>query len=178
MATYEEVCIARWQRPPGGGYSRRRSGALRGEIPPRPSTGRVRLIEPRWSRRNQRHDRIAHPGQVPDVLDEVLKRIAIDRIALHFHDTRGSALANVLMALEMGVETFDASAGGLGGCPYAPGAAGNLATDDLIYMLNGLGIETGVSLPALSEATAFIADRVGHPLPSRYAQAARPRGAP
>jgi hydroxymethylglutaryl-CoA lyase len=112
------------------------------------------------------------------VLDEVLKRIAIDRIALHFHDTRGTALANVLIALEIGVETFDASAGGLGGCPYAPGAAGNLATDDLIYMLNGLGIETGVSLPALSEATAFIAARVGHSLPSRYAQAVRPRGAP
>jgi hydroxymethylglutaryl-CoA lyase len=121
---------------------------------------------------------VAHPGQIPLVLDEVLKWIAIDRIALHFHDTRGTALANVLIALEMGVGTFDASAGGLGGCPYAPGAAGNLATDDLIYMLNGLGIETGVSLPALSDATAFIAARVGHSLPSRYAQAVRPRGAP
>jgi hydroxymethylglutaryl-CoA lyase len=121
---------------------------------------------------------IAHPGQVPLVLDQVLERISVDRIALHFHDTRGTALANVLVALEVGVATFDASAGGLGGCPYAPGAAGNLATNDLVYMLNGLGIETGVSLPALSEATAFIADRVGHPLPSRYAQAARPREAP
>jgi len=121
---------------------------------------------------------IAHPGQVPLVLDHVLKRIAIDRVALHFHDTRGAARANVLVALEVGIATFDASAGGLGGCPYAPGAAGNLATDDLIYTLNGLGIETGVSLPALSEATAFIADRVGRPLPSQYAQAARPREAP
>jgi hydroxymethylglutaryl-CoA lyase len=118
---------------------------------------------------------IAHPGQVPVVLDQVLKRIAVDRIALHFHDTRGTALANVLVGLEIGIATFDASAGGLGGCPYAPGAAGNLATDDLVYMLNGLGIETGVSLQALSEATAFIADRVGHSLPSRYAQAAHPR---
>ena len=121
---------------------------------------------------------IAHPGQVPLVLDQVLKRIDIDRVALHFHDTRGTALANVLAALAIGVATFDASAGGLGGCPFAPGAAGNLATDDLIYMLDGLGIETGVSLPALSDATAFIAARVGHPLPSRYAQAARPREAP
>jgi hydroxymethylglutaryl-CoA lyase len=121
---------------------------------------------------------IAHPGQVPLVLDHVLKRIAIDRVALHFHDTRGAARANVLVALEVGIATFDASAGGLGGCPYAPGAAGNLATDDLIYTLNGLGIETGVSLPALSEATAFIADRVGRPLPSQYGQAARPREAP
>jgi hydroxymethylglutaryl-CoA lyase len=121
---------------------------------------------------------IAHPGQVPLVLDQVLKRIAIDRVALHFHDTRGTALANVLVGLAAGIATFDASAGGLGGCPYAPGAAGNLATDDLIYTLNGLGIETGVSLPALSKATAFIADRMGRPLPSRYAQAARPREAP
>ena len=93
---------------------------------------------------------IAHPGQVPQVLDAVLARVPVDRIALHFHDTRGTALANVLTALPYGIATFDASVGGLGGCPYAPGAAGNLATDDLIYMLNGLGAETGVSLPALS----------------------------
>lgn len=121
---------------------------------------------------------IAHPGQVPVVLEEVLAHVAIGQVALHFHDTRGTALANVLAALEVGVTTFDASAGGLGGCPYAPGAAGNLATDDLIYMLNGLGVETGVSLAALSAATAFIAERVNHPLPSRYAQAVRPREAP
>ncbi len=121
---------------------------------------------------------IAHPAQVPLVLEQVLKRLAADRVALHFHDTRGTALANVLVALEVGIATFDASAGGLGGCPYAPGAAGNLATDDLVYMLNGLGIETGVSLAMLSDATAFIADRIDHPLPSRYAQATRPREAP
>ena len=116
---------------------------------------------------------IAHPGQVPIVLDAVLARVPANRIALHFHDTRGTALANVLTALPFGITTFDASAGGLGGCPYAPGAAGNLATDDLIYMLNGMGIETGVSLPALSEASAFMASRLDHPLPSRYAQAVR-----
>jgi hydroxymethylglutaryl-CoA lyase len=121
---------------------------------------------------------IAHPGQVSLVLDQVLPRVALSQLALHFHDTRGTALANVLAALEAGVATFDASAGGLGGCPYAPGAAGNLATDDLIYMLDGLGVETGVSLAALSAATAFIAGRVNHPLPSRYAQAIRPREAP
>ena len=105
---------------------------------------------------------IAHPGQVPRVLEVVLTRVPVERIALHFHDTRGTALANVLAALPFGVNTFDASAGGLGGCPYAPGAAGNLATDDLIYMLDGLGIETGVSLAALSEASAFIATRLDH----------------
>jgi hydroxymethylglutaryl-CoA lyase len=114
---------------------------------------------------------IAHPGQVPQVLDAVLARVPVAQIALHFHDTRGTALSNVLTALPYGVATFDASAGGLGGCPYAPGAAGNLATDDLIYMLNGLGVDTGVSLPALSEASRFIASRLDHPLPSRYAQA-------
>ena len=71
----------------------------------------------------------------------------------------------------MGITTFDTSIGGLGGCPYAPGAAGNLATDDLIYLLDGLGIETGVSLKKLSEASAFIGRRLDHRLPSRYAQA-------
>ncbi|PYR00922.1 MAG: hydroxymethylglutaryl-CoA lyase [Acidobacteria bacterium] len=114
---------------------------------------------------------IAHPGQVPRVLDAVLARVPAERLALHFHDTRGTALANVLTALPFGIRTFDASAGGLGGCPYAPGAAGNLATDDLIYMLDGLGVETGVSLAALSEASAFIGSRIDHPLPSKYAQA-------
>jgi isopropylmalate/homocitrate/citramalate synthase len=82
---------------------------------------------------------IAHPGQVPRVLEAVLAKLPAERVALHFHDTRGTALANVLASLPFGIATFDASAGGLGGCPYAPGAAGNLATDDLIYMLNGLG---------------------------------------
>jgi hydroxymethylglutaryl-CoA lyase len=114
---------------------------------------------------------IAHPGQVPRVLDAVLARIPVEQVALHFHDTRGTALANVFASLAYGVATFDAAAGGLGGCPYAPGAAGNLATDDLIYMLDGLGIETGVSLAAVSEASAFIASKIDHRLPSRFAQA-------
>lgn len=114
---------------------------------------------------------IAHPGQVPRVLDALLTRVPVAQLALHYHDTRGTALANVLAALPFGVATFDASAGGLGGCPYAPGAAGNLATEDLVYMLDGLGMETGVSLPALSEASAFIGARLDHRLPSRYAQA-------
>jgi hydroxymethylglutaryl-CoA lyase len=114
---------------------------------------------------------IAHPGQVARVLDVLLARIPVEQVALHFHDTRGTALANVLTALSYSISTFDASAGGLGGCPYAPGAAGNLATDDLVYMLDGLGVKTGVSLTALSSASAFIGERLDHPLPSRYAQA-------
>ena len=114
---------------------------------------------------------VAHPGQVPRVLVAVLARVPAERIALHFHDTRGTALANVLASLSFGVSTFDASAGGLGGCPYAPGASGNLATEDLVYMLNGLGAETGVSLAGVMEASALIGSRLDHPLASRYHQA-------
>jgi hydroxymethylglutaryl-CoA lyase len=116
---------------------------------------------------------IAHPGQVARVLDAVTSGVAADRIALHLHDTRGTALANVLVGLEHGIATFDSAAGGLGGCPYAPGAAGNLATEDLIYMLDGLGIETGVSLERVMEASALVEPAIGHPLPSRYIQATR-----
>ena len=114
---------------------------------------------------------IAHPGQVAEVVDAVAERVPLERIALHFHDTRGMALANVLTALHLGITTFDASAGGLGGCPYAPGATGNLATEDLVYMLNGLGVTTGVDLEALIDASRFIESRIGHRLPSRYYRA-------
>jgi hydroxymethylglutaryl-CoA lyase len=116
---------------------------------------------------------IAHPGQVPIVLRRIAERVPLERIALHLHDTRGTALANVLVALDAGITTFDASAGGLGGCPYAPGATGNLATEDLLYMLNGLGVETGIDLDAVLDATEFMAARVGHAPASRYFAAAR-----
>lgn len=116
---------------------------------------------------------IAHPGQVPSVVNAVVARVPIEKIALHFHDTRGTALANVLTALPLGVTTFDSSAGGLGGCPYAPGATGNLATEDLLYMLGGLAIETGVSLDKVLAASRFIEKKIGHPLASRYAAAVR-----
>lgn len=116
---------------------------------------------------------IAHPGQVADVLETLQPRVPPAALALHFHDTRGTALANVLMALGYGVTTFDSAAGGLGGCPYAPGAAGNLATEDLVYMLHGLGIETGVSLDGVMGASTALEDALGHPLPSRYVQAVR-----
>jgi len=116
---------------------------------------------------------IAHPAQVPGVLDAVSRRVPLERIALHFHDTRGTALANVLAALQYGIATFDASAGGLGGCPYAPGATGNLATEDLLYMLDGYGIHTGVSLDKVLEASRFIEPKLGHALASRYAAAVR-----
>jgi hydroxymethylglutaryl-CoA lyase len=114
---------------------------------------------------------IAHPGQIAPVIDAVTRRVPLNQLALHFHDTRGTALANVYAALQLGVTTFDASAGGLGGCPYAPGATGNLATEDLVYMLNGLGIASGVSLPALIAASRGIEVHVNHPLPSRVYRA-------
>ena len=116
---------------------------------------------------------IAHPGQVWRILDAIAARVPLASIALHFHDTRGTGLANVLAGLQAGVTTFDASCGGLGGCPYAPGASGNLATEDLVYMLDGLGIETGVSLQGLVEASTFIAAHVPGGLPSRYLEAER-----
>jgi hydroxymethylglutaryl-CoA lyase len=116
---------------------------------------------------------IAHPGQVRRVLDHVLRVVPADRTALHFHDTRGTALVNVFAALEYGITTFDSAAGGLGGCPYAPGAAGNLATEDLLYMLHGLGIETGVSIEQTMQASLALEEAIGHALPSRYVQAER-----
>jgi isopropylmalate/homocitrate/citramalate synthase len=96
-------------------------------------------------------------------------------VAVHFHDTRGTALANVLAALQEGIAVVDSSAGGLGGCPYAPGASGNLATEDLLYMLHGMGIETGVDLEAVAGASRTLAGRLGRALPSRYLQAGAPR---
>ena len=113
----------------------------------------------------------ATPGGVLRVLGTVGGRIPPHQIALHFHDTRGTALANVLAGLDFGVTTFDSSAGGLGGCPFAPGAAGNLATEDLLFMLNGLGIDTGVSIDKVAEASRFIEAKLDHKLPSRYLQA-------
>ena len=117
---------------------------------------------------------IAHPGQVAPIVDAVTARgVARSQVAMHFHDTRGTALVNVYAALQAGVTTFDSSAGGLGGCPYAPGATGNLATEDLIYMLDGLGIHTGVSLDGVLGASAAMEPHVGHPLTSRVYRALR-----
>jgi hydroxymethylglutaryl-CoA lyase len=121
---------------------------------------------------------VARPRQVVDVVEVVALRVPRPQIALHFHDTRGTALANVYAALECGIAIFDSSAGGLGGCPYAPGAAGNLSTEDLVYMLDGLGIETGVNIEGVVKASSLIAGHIGHPLPSRYYQAARATNSP
>ncbi|EZP76840.1 hydroxymethylglutaryl-CoA lyase [Parageobacillus genomosp. 1] len=113
---------------------------------------------------------VATPKQVQEVLEAVLQRFPKEKLAMHFHDTRGTALANILVSLEMGITTFDSSLGGLGGCPYAPGASGNVATDDLIYMLHGMDIATGIDVERLTEAALFIRDKIGRPLSSRYLQ--------
>jgi len=120
---------------------------------------------------------VGTPMQVQGVIGILLQVIPAQKLAMHFHDTRGTALANTLAALEMGIATFDASSGGLGGCPYAPGASGNLATEDLIYMLDRMAIETGVSLERLVAASSIVGPYLDHPLPGRYLQACT-RGVP
>jgi isopropylmalate/homocitrate/citramalate synthase len=114
---------------------------------------------------------VATPREVEAVLTPLLRHIPADRLAVHYHDTRGTALANVLSSLQLGVSIIDASSGGLGGCPFAPGAAGNLATEDLLYMLHGLGIETGVDLDRVVAASRFILAKLGRPGGSKYLQA-------
>jgi hydroxymethylglutaryl-CoA lyase len=114
---------------------------------------------------------VANPQQTEDVLTRVLAKHDAKKIAVHFHDTQGTALANCLVSLQMGITTIDASAGGLGGCPYAPGAAGNLATEDVVAMLHSMHIKTGIDLDKLAEASRTAATFVGHELPSKYLKA-------
>jgi hydroxymethylglutaryl-CoA lyase len=114
---------------------------------------------------------VGTPGRTTAMLEVVAQRVPVERLAGHFHDTYGQALANVYAALQLGVAVFDAAVAGLGGCPYAPGASGNLATEDLLYMLDGLGIETGVRLDALLAADRYICDVLQRPTQSRVALA-------
>ncbi|MGH4028423.1 hydroxymethylglutaryl-CoA lyase [Actinomycetota bacterium Odt1-20B] len=115
---------------------------------------------------------VATPGHVQDLLSELNEEgVPTDRIGVHFHDTYGQALANTLAALQHGVTTVDASAGGLGGCPYAKSATGNLATEDLVWMLRGLGIDTGVDLGRLTATSVWMAEQLGRPSPSRTVRA-------
>ena len=107
------------------------------------------------------------PSQVEELVPLLAARIPLDLIAMHFHDTRGTALANVYAALGCGISIFDSSSGGLGGCPYAPGATGNLGTEDLLYLLASMGIETGVDLERVRAASRFIARELGHALTSK-----------
>ncbi len=111
---------------------------------------------------------VATPKGIDAVMKPALFLLGPDQVAGHFHDTRGTALANALRALELGVRSLDSSAGGLGGCPYAPGATGNLATEDLVYMLHGMGFATGIDLPKLCRASLNLARAIKRPLTSRY----------
>jgi hydroxymethylglutaryl-CoA lyase len=114
---------------------------------------------------------IGTPLKVARVLEAVEKVAPAEAIAVHFHDTRGTALANILCSVQMGVATVDSAIGGLGGCPYAPGAAGNVATEDVVFMLHGMGISTGVDLDRLVEVSRRTSSIVGHELPSKYLKA-------
>lgn len=114
---------------------------------------------------------VGTPRHTQLLLQAVLATLPPEAVAMHMHDTRGTALANVLVGLEMGIRDFDASVGGMGGCPYAPGAAGNLATEDLVYMLHGMGIATGIDLERLVEAGRVAESVVGRPLPGKVHQA-------
>jgi hydroxymethylglutaryl-CoA lyase len=110
------------------------------------------------------------PKQTANIVRRILEDVEPRKVALHMHDTRGTALANILVGLELGIRDFDASVGGLGGCPYAPGAAGNCATEDLVYMLHGMGIETGVDLERLVEAGKAAESIIGRKLPGKVHQ--------
>lgn len=114
---------------------------------------------------------VATPGGVDAIVKPAIKLLGVDRTAVHFHDTRGTALANTLRSIEYGVKTADSSVGGLGGCPFAPGATGNLATEDLVYMLHGMGLKTGIDLQKLSEVSLKFSRSLGRPISSRYLQA-------
>lgn len=114
---------------------------------------------------------VGTPNKTEALVTEVARHIPIGNLAGHFHDTYGQALANIYAALSLGVHVFDSSVSGLGGCPYAPGAAGNVATEDLAYMLNGMEIETGIDLDGLIAAGAFICEKLDRPTQSRVAKA-------
>jgi len=114
---------------------------------------------------------VATPVQVRDVLGMVLKEQPYESVAVHFHDTRGTALANILVAVDMGVRTVDSALGGLGGCPYAPGASGNVATEDVVYMLEGMGVETGIDIDKLVDCSTLASTLLGHEVPSKFYKA-------
>ncbi|TWA65541.1 hydroxymethylglutaryl-CoA lyase [Azospirillum baldaniorum] len=111
------------------------------------------------------------PSKAQAMIAAVAERVPMERLAVHFHDTYGQALANILATLEMGVAVVDSSVAGLGGCPYAKGASGNVASEDVLYMLNGLGVATGVDLDRLVAAGAYISDAIGRPTASKVARA-------
>ncbi len=114
---------------------------------------------------------IADPYQVRRLGKKLVDAVGAEKLAMHFHDTRGTAMANILASLDLGIRTFDSSLGGLGGCPYAPAATGNVATEDVVYMLHRMGFTTGLDLPKLIAINKWMAEKIGHELPSRVGKA-------
>lgn len=118
---------------------------------------------------------VAHPAQVMSLFKKLKKAVPVKKLAGHFHDTRGQALANILAAYQTGIRTFDSSIGGLGGCPYAPGAAGNVATEDVVYMFDGMKVRTGLKLDRLIEAHQWLQPKINHPLSSKVGRVGKLR---
>ncbi len=118
---------------------------------------------------------IANPAQVHRLVSKLIDAVGRERLAMHFHDTRGTALANIHASLELGIRTFDSSLGGLGGCPYAPAATGNVSTEDVVYMLHGMGYSTGIDLAQLMPLNQWMTEKIGHELPSRVGRAGLPK---
>jgi hydroxymethylglutaryl-CoA lyase len=121
---------------------------------------------------------VADPKQVRRLVGKLVKAVGAKKLAMHFHDTRGTAMANILAALDLGVRTFDSSLGGLGGCPHAPAATGNVATEDVVYMLHRMGFETGINIEKLIELNKWMTTEIGHELPSRVGRAGMPKARP
>lgn len=121
---------------------------------------------------------VADPAQVRRLGAKLVDAVGERRLAMHFHDTRGTALANISTSLELGIRTFDSSLGGLGGCPHAPAATGNVATEDVVYMLHRMGFQTGLDLPKLLELNSWMTEKIGHELPSKVGKAGLPKVRP
>ncbi len=121
---------------------------------------------------------VAHPKQVVSIVNKLLKKTTADKIAMHFHDTRGTGLSNVLASLQCGITSFDSSLGGLGGCPYAPAATGNIATEDLLYMLHSMGYRTGIDLDRVIKINKWMSTKVKRQLPSKVGAAGLPKTVP
>lgn len=117
----------------------------------------------------------ANPKEVKTLIQLLKRSIPVKKIAMHFHDTRGTALANILQSYQLGITTFDSSLGGLGGCPYAPGAQGNVSTEDVVYMFEGMGLKTGVNLKKLLEVNKWMSEKMGKALPSKVGKAGLPK---
>lgn len=118
---------------------------------------------------------VANPEQVRNFFNRLSKKVSLKKVAGHFHDTRGTALANILMSYQMGVRIFDSSIGGLGGCPYAPGASGNVATEDVVYMFQGMRVDTGLDLKKLIATNHWLSEEMGKELPSKVGKASLPK---